>query len=182
MISVMATAAYLLLLLIKAASAWAYLRRHPAPGPASRASEVTVLQPILSGDPGLAHALEDNLRELPEAAFLWLVDEDDDVAQAVAHGLADRCATQTVRVLTLPAAPEGVNPKLFKLEAAWRLAATPVCVVLDDDTRLPRRSLDALVAALDDAEVTTGLPYYRHADDLPSRLLAQFVNDNAALT
>ena len=45
---------------------------------------VTVMQPILSGDPSLGRNLEENLRYNPEARFLWLIDEDDGVARDLA--------------------------------------------------------------------------------------------------
>ncbi len=55
-------------------------------------------------------------------------------------------------------------------------------VILDDDTILPPASLGALVAGLERAEVTTGLPRYYEDGRWPSRLLAQFVANNAATT
>jgi ceramide glucosyltransferase len=141
----------------------------------------TVVQPILSGDPGLSRSLEDNLLEFPEVRFLWLVDDDDLEAQSVTQALAPGYPEQ-VRVILCPRPPEGVNPKLFKLERAWREIETPALIVLDDDTRLPRRTLDTLLTSLSDAEVSTALPYYRCDGNVPTRLLAQFVNNTAALT
>jgi ceramide glucosyltransferase len=177
MVGLIAAGAYLALLLLRTALALTYLRRF-SPAEGVRMEEVSVLQPILSGDPGLEKALRDNVEALPRAAFLWLVDQDDDVGREVAA----RLQRPDIRIIDLPPAPEGVNPKLFKLEAAWREARTPVLVVLDDDTRLPARSLDALVGALDHAELSTGLPHYRPGKTFAGKLLAQFVNDNAALT
>ena len=55
-------------------------------------------------------------------------------------------------------------------------------VVLDDDTRLTREGLAALLAALDGRTLVTGLPCYLDRGGMPSRLVAQFVNNNAALT
>ena len=57
--------------------------------------------------------------------------------------------------------------------------------MLDDDARLPPASAAALVAALaagDGVRVATVLPAYLGGRGLGSRLLAAFVNDNAALT
>lgn len=141
----------------------------------------TVVQPILGGDPALARTLEDNLLELPQVPFLWLVDEEDAVGRAIAEELSAPYRDR-VRVLLCPTAPEGVNPKLFKLERAWREIETPVLIVLDDDTRLPQVTLSALLDALDEAELSTALPYYRTEGNFPTRLLAQFVNNNSALT
>lgn len=50
--------------------------------------ELTVLQPILSGDPTLESCLEANLSAHGEGtAFLWLVDDDDAEAQRIAEKL-----------------------------------------------------------------------------------------------
>lgn len=182
MMTLIAAGLYLGMLLVKTALALVYARRCPAPAPTPRAAEVTVLQAIFSGDPGLEQALEDNVKELQGATLFWLVDEDDPEGRAITRRLMDRHPEARVRTILFPPAPEGVSPKLFKLEGAWRGAETPVVVVLDDDTRLPRRSLDALVEALAHAELSTGLPYYRRGKNFSARLLAQFVNDNAPLT
>lgn len=182
MVTVIAAGVSLLILLVKTALALVYARRCPPPAAASRAAEVTVLQAILSGDPGLEQALEDNLKELGGARLLWLVDEDDAEARSIVERLRARHPEARARTLLFPPAPEGISPKLFKLEGAWREAETPVVLVLDDDTRLPRRSLDALVEGLESAELSTGLPYYRRGRNFSARLLAQFVNDNAPLT
>jgi ceramide glucosyltransferase len=174
--------AYLVLFLVKMALALAYARRYPIPTRVGRASEVTVLQAILSGDPGLEQVLADNLEELPEAEFLWLIDEEDAEGQAIAGRLRERLPAGYASVILFPPPPDSVSPKLFKLEGAWRESTREFCLVLDDDTRMPAPSLDALVEALDEADLATGLPFYRRGKTLPARLLAQFVNDSAALT
>ena len=46
-------------------------------------STATIVQPILSGDPDLPAALAENLAALPEARFLWLIDDDDEDAAAI---------------------------------------------------------------------------------------------------
>jgi ceramide glucosyltransferase len=178
---VIAAIAYLTLLVARAVLAWWYTRAFPD-RPADT-SGVCVVQPVLGGDPRLAEVLADNLAALPGVRFLWLVDEDDPAGQAACREAQAAQPTARVTVRTLPPPPPGVNPKLFKLAAsARRYTDEPVLVMLDDDTRLPAASLQALVAGLDGHELTTGLPAYLHDGRWPSRLLAQFVNDNAALT
>lgn len=164
-------------------------------------SSAAIVQPILSGDPDLAAALADNLATLPEARFLWLIDEDDDEAAAIVSKLRDAHPAHRIETLVCPAAPDGVNPKLFKLERARSeltrseairsevtSAGSPSAfarafVVVDDDTRLTREGLGALLEALETETIATGLPcYLDRRRDLPSRLLAEFVNNNAALT
>ncbi|WGY02795.1 glycosyltransferase [Nocardioides sp. QY071] len=177
----------------------------PAVPPADPAvAKVVVVQPILSGDPGLEDALRDNLLSLAGARFVWLVDEDDVEARRVAHrivrsngsgdfsapnlartvrsnGLGDRLPRVELRLC--PPAPDGVNPKLAKLQPALDdCADDEVFLVLDDDTRLPRASLGALLGGLERATLATGLPAYLPGRTPWARLVEQFVDNNAALT
>ena len=162
--------------------------------------DVAVLQPILSGDPALETVLAGSLAALPDARFVWLVDDDDSVAADIAARLAAAHPGHRTRTLTCPAAPDGVNPKAFKLEIGWRACTEDVLLVLDDDARLPGTSLGVLVAALEDGALACALPHHAPAggfpstdgspsvdgspstDGLPSALLAAFVDDNAAMT
>ncbi|HEY2683093.1 MAG TPA: glycosyltransferase [Steroidobacteraceae bacterium] len=173
---------YLAVLVLKTWGALRYARRFPSPAAPTRALSVTICQPILSGDPDLKAALADTVQALPEANYLWLIDEDDAEAARVTGGLIERFPSRAIRVLVCPAAPEGVNPKLFKLEDALLSMPAGILLVLDDDTRLGRSGFEALVGALSAAELATGLPFYRDADTVAGNLLAQFVNNNAALT
>lgn len=178
---------YLATLLAKAILAVRYAERYPRPAarPARGVdmSEATLVQPILSGDPDLSAALADNLAALPEARFLWLIDEDDDEAAAIVSKLRDAHPSHHIDTLVCPTAPDGVNPKLFKLELARSEVTSGAFVVLDDDTRVTREGLGALLEALETDTIATGLPcYLDRRRDLPSRLLAEFVNNNAALT
>lgn len=92
-------------------------------------------------------------------------------------------------VISCPPAPNGVNPKLWKLQRALeKCGDDDIFVVLDDDTRLPATSLGALLSGLEDGMVATGLPAYLPSGGLDkldrpwSGLVEQFVDNNAALT
>ena len=145
-----------------------------------------VAQPVLSGDPGLRGTLADTRDGLAGARVTWLVDHDDPEGREVCAGLADGRDDVTVDVC--PPAPEGVNPKLFKLARALAtLDDDDVLLVLDDDTRLPAASLGALLTALGPAAaarpvVATGLPAYLPAEGPWGRLVEQFVDTTSALT
>lgn len=185
MIVTLAAALYLGLLTVQTGLALRYARRLPRPSATAVDAQrgVTVLQPILGGDPLLAAALAANLRALPAARFVWLVDDDDPLGRAAARTAAeDAAAADRIDTRVCAPPPAGVNPKLYKLELAWRDVRTDSVVVLDDDTRLPAATLALLVDALDDAALATALPYYHTPSDRPSALLAQFVNNNAAIT
>lgn len=146
------------------------------------AGSMTIAQPILSGDPLLEECLEANLRALPDQVFLWLVDEDDAEGRRVAEKLQQAHPDVDVRIDRCPACGDTTNPKLWKLRRAAALVDTAFFCVLDDDTILSRESAAALVAGAKDHTVATGLPYYRDAGDLSSRLLSQFVNNNSIFT
>lgn len=178
--------AYGALLALRAISAWREIRRQsavPASDAAVAMHEVAVLQPILGGDPRLIDVLGATLDALPDARFHWLVDDGDTHARDVIAALQATHPDAVIAVHANPPAPDGVNPKSFKLDRVLAAVDAPVCLVLDDDATLTADALARLVAALDAADIATALPGY--ADDgerLPGRLLAQFVNDNAALT
>lgn len=174
-------ALYTLVLLGKAAFALRYVEATP-PLPAAAAPVTTVLQPILGGDPALSEVLESNLRALPHCHFVWLIDEDDPVAQQVADTLRAHHPHVVIDCLRLPPAPTGHNPKIHKLHIAAPRVTTPHLVVLDDDTHLPASTLTELLARLHHDDLATGLPCYLDDGRFASRLLAQFVNNNAALT
>jgi ceramide glucosyltransferase len=182
MTTILASIVYLAILVRKRALALRYAREHAAPAGDRSAEPVTILQPILGGDPALEETLAWNVSEHPTAAFVWLVDEDDDLGRSVCARLAARHARSDLRILVCAPAPASHNPKLFKLSLAESDIRTERFVVLDDDTMLSRGSLDALRFGLDAHALATGLPSYVPAATVAGRLVARFVNDNAALT
>ncbi len=181
-----------LLSLALADRAWRHLavvrffRRPLPPAPAGPLPLVSVIQPILSGDPALAEGLAANLRA-PSAyprEFLWLVDTDDTEAQRICAGLIEALPAASVRLILLgPPAPDE-NPKLIKLVAGARAAAGEIICVLDDDTRLPPHGLEQLLPALGRPGVglAFGLPYYVSFDNTWSALVACFVNSSSLAT
>jgi ceramide glucosyltransferase len=180
-------AAYLGAYAVRLGLAAARLRRDPPPRPRSGAlptrpapAFVTIAQPILSGDPQLGTLLAENLAANPGVPFLWLVDADDPEGLRVCRPLAD--AHPQVTLVVMPPAPQGLNPKTFKLVEAQRRCRTTVLAVLDDDTVLPAGALDAAVAALGEGDLVTGIPCYRPGSTIWSRLVAAFVNGNALMT
>ncbi|WP_243713571.1 glycosyltransferase family 2 protein [Luteimonas terrae] len=178
--------AYAVLLAVRALCAWRELRRQqaaPVDHDAVRMRDVAVLQPILGGDPRLPDVLGATLAALPQAQFHWLVDTDDAAGRWAVARLRAAHPQVAIRVHENPPAPDGTNPKTFKLDRALPQVDAPVCLVLDDDATLSADALARLVSALDRADIATALPGYVAAGErLPGRLLAQFVNDNAALT
>jgi ceramide glucosyltransferase len=163
-----------------------FFRRPPPPVPVGPLPLVSIIQPILSGDPALAEGLAANL-DAPTAyprEFLWLVDQDDALGRQICAELIACHPQADVRLLLCapPAARE--NPKLVKLIAGTRAARGAIICVLDDDTRLPPAGLEQLLPALDlpGVGLAFGLPYYVSFGNLWSALVACFVNSSSLTT
>jgi ceramide glucosyltransferase len=164
---------------------WRFFRRPPPPNGREPAL-VSILQPILSGDPTLADGLHTNLtaRTRYRREFIWLLDDDDHVARALCQQLAAEAHGQPIRIVTLPPPGPRDNPKTVKLIAGLAHAQGDVICVLDDDTRLPDGGLEQCLPFLERPGVglAFGLPYYCSFGTPWSSLVSLFVNDQSLLT
>jgi ceramide glucosyltransferase len=164
---------------------WRFFRR-PIPPTAREPKCVSILQPILSGDPMLAQCLHANLmvRSRYELEFIWLIDSDDPSAQTLCLELAAANEHHRVQLVTLPPPRQHDNPKTIKLIAGLAHARGDVICVLDDDTRLPDGGLEQCLPFLDQPAVglAFGLPYYCSFGTIWSSLVSLFVNDQSLLT
>ena len=160
----------------------------------TRRTVLTLIQPILSGDPHLADTLRANATlEISVAVrWKWLVDEDDLAGRQLTDALLAELAVaapharRRVERILAPPAPDGVNPKTYKLRLAWERRASDekdgFFGVLDDDTRLLPGQLERAADSLDgDPRVglVFGLPYYRSFDTPWAALVSTFVNRNS---
>jgi ceramide glucosyltransferase len=170
--------------IFKALAIWRFFRR-TLPDDGQRPL-VSILQPILSGDPALERCLVANLRAQSSypREFIWLVDTDDTPGLQICKELIVRYPTQTIRLMELPPPPPDKNPKMVKLVAGAALAQGAILCVLDDDTVLPDGGLEQCLPALADPRVgvACGLPYYVSFDGLWSSMAATFVNSNSLFT
>ena len=127
-----------LVLLFIAEKAWkhalvVYFFRRPQPTPTRQPRLVSILQPIVSGDPTLPSCLEENLRvpcRYPRE-FLWLVDQADLPGQAICQELIARYPAQTVRLIVLPSPVDRCTSKMHKLLAGIPQANGDVLCVLE---------------------------------------------------
>ena len=156
-----------------------FFRRH-IPFPTQPVTRVSILQPILSGDPTMAAGLEQNLtmETVYPLEFLWLVDEDDTEAQNICKNLLRRYPDKRAHLILLPPPGTRQNPKMMKLIAGADKATGDVLCILDDDTRLPDYGLEICLPFLDQPGVglAFGLPYYVSFENFWSQLVAYFVN------
>lgn len=161
----------------------------PQPQPQCKPERISILQPILSGDPTMPTCLAHNVgvmaRLAPQAvAFHWLVDESDTAGQTICRSIMASYPHMAIQLTLLPAAPQGHNPKTVKLIAALPLTTGDVICVLDDDTMLPQSGFAEALPYLDleGAGLVFGLPYQVDFSNLWSRLVALFVNSSSLLT
>jgi len=181
LIGCVSASAYLIIQAIKAVLSLRYASRHREQELAE--GSVTILQPILGGDPALEQTLRTNLQNAPAGAcFVWLVDTDDQVGRDVAEGLLQQQHGNRVQLVLTPPCEEGLNPKLFKLNRAFPHVTTDFIAVLDDDTILSADHLPRGIATLTNCELYTGLPRYHRGSSLWSNLVAHFVNNNSITT
>jgi ceramide glucosyltransferase len=147
---------------------------------------VSILQPILSGDPTLRAGLEHNLRtdHGGPVEFIWLVDNTDAVGLRLCRELIAAYPDVAIRLEVLPPPPAGRSPKLVKLSAGLAVAHGTVYCVLDDDTMLPTGGLRTACAALTNPAVgvACGLPYYVSFGNFWSACVATFVNSHSLAT
>lgn len=160
---------------VRLSLAWQH-RAAAGEGPAS----VTVLQPILSGDPGLAATLAHGPDHASTLRFVWLVDEDDPHGREVAVELAK--SRSNVQVVVGRPPQDGENPKTLKLIRGAAYATCDVVAVLDDDTTLPPGGLEHLAALARTAGgLATALPTWgRTPHNAAEALVAGFVDGQGA--
>jgi ceramide glucosyltransferase len=158
--------------------AWRYTAIAPTAA-AKPTPTVTVVQPILSGDPALVACLARNLENQPDARFLWLVDDNDAAGRAIAASLAQQLGRAAVTVVVGPPPCDGENPKMAKLMRAEAEVTSDVLLVLDDDTVLPPGGAAALAKLAQASDIATGLPVYASHATLAERLVAGFINGQA---
>jgi ceramide glucosyltransferase len=160
--------------------------RRPVPQAAREPELVSILQPILSGDPTMPVCLERSLqlRCRYPLEYVWLVDLDDPAAQRICMDLCGKYPERDVNVVVMPPPSERQNPKMVKLVEGARLANGDVLCVLDDDTQLPDGGLEQCIPYLDRPGVglAFGLPYYLNFTNLWSSLVSYFVDSHSLLT
>lgn len=150
------------------------------------AVSISIVQPILSGDPTLWDCLSANLimKTMYQKEFVWCIDDDDAPALVGCQALMQKYPEVSVRLLSLPPSPAEISPKTFKLMAGIEVAKGEVIVCLDDDTMLPDESLEASIPQLYQHNIGAifGLPYYVNFSNIWSALVSCVVNGNSLLT
>ena len=177
--------AYVLLSLFRVLIAFLEIRKQQkfiSTLPIISEKNVTVLQPILGGDPALFYCLETNLKNAPLAQFIWLLDENDEEGINAAKRAILSGGATNVELQINPAPPKNLNPKMWKLALGIKSVRTEFLAFLDDDTMLPKDSLSKCAAIADRGNLVTGLPIYSSHKNILSRLVSGFVNSSSIIT
>ncbi|MEX2783791.1 glycosyltransferase [Streptococcus sp. H49] len=148
-------------------------------------SDYTVLQPILSGDDRLSDCLQANLDHTQNMRFIWLVDQDDKLAQDICRSIIDRQAnSDRIRLILCEEVPDSLNPKVFKLQKGLNFVDTAYTVVLDDDSIIDKAVLPQIKQYSNQADdwLVTGIPYNDDNETFWSALLAAFVSSQSLFT
>ncbi|SKB11288.1 Nucleoside-diphosphate-sugar epimerase [Planktothrix sp. PCC 11201] len=148
--------------------------------------QISILQPILSGDPTLWDCLGHNLalKTSHQLEFIWLIDQNDAPAEMGCRQLMETYADVQIKLISLPPSPNQISPKMFKLIEGVKQAKGNIIAVLDDDTMLPNQAFDQCLPYLEkpDIGVAFGLPYYINFSNFWSTLVSSVVNGNNLLT
>lgn len=145
-------------------------------------SQITIVQPILSGNLNLEETLTYNLHSNSEVNYLWLIDNNDVNAQELTSNLKKDFEHINIQILSYPNCPDQINPKVFKLNKGIKKVLTDYVIVLDANAMLNPETLKDLIINLKDNDLTTGLPIYKDNDNFWCKLMTQFVNNNSAMT
>lgn len=177
--------AYLLILAARIILANRYYGQKQCPEAGFREELYTVVQPILSGDPGLKSDLLANVEHSRKLRFLWLIDRADQVAIEIAAEICQKPEYgERIEMLYYDEVPPGVNPKIYKIEQAVNKVQTPYMIVLDDDSVIDMEWMNELNLYENSAPefLITGIPHNYGTTNVWSKLLAAFVNGNALIT
>lgn len=147
--------------------------------------EYTVVQPVLSGDPRLEEDLEENLKNLSEMKFIWLIDKKDAKAREISYRiLKNELYKKRVEIFEIEDVPQEINPKVFKINRIMNKIDTEYTIILDDDSIIDTERINefCMYKNMNKEYIVTGIPYNYGIEGIWSRLVSAFVNSNSILT
>ena len=140
--------------------------------------EVTIFQPVLSGDSYLEEKLSVIYNTAKEAELIWAVDNDDREAERIINKITGSNPKKNLHVLKCEKAPFYENPKVYKIiqsESLWR----KYVVILDDDTVINAEDLGNIDKRLLETGIVTGIPCYLKAGSIWGDMVRAYVNSNS---
>ena len=175
---------YIMILLLRFAFTIAYYKRETGKmknvSRENRLSlkEVTIFQPILSGDNYLKEKLSLIYNNIGEAELIWAVDNDDYEAEKIINEITGNNPKKNLHIVKCDKAPFYENPKVYKIlltEKLWK----KYTVILDDDTIIDIKSLENIDKTLLETKIITGIPYYLQGRNIWESMVRVYVNSNS---
>ena len=140
--------------------------------------EVTIFQPILSGDKFLEEKLSYIYDNLDEAQLIWAINKEDQEAERIVNKIINKNLNKSVYIKKCDDSPFNENPKVYKIISTmekWR----KYVVILDDDTIIDIQRLKEIEKKILDKNIVTGIPYYLKSDSFYGNLVRAYVNSNS---
>lgn len=143
--------------------------------------EITIFQPILSGDKYLEEKLSYIYNNIEDAQLIWAVNKSDAEAERIVNKITGGSPKENLYIDKTDDSPFNINPKVYKIiqsEKMWR----KYTVILDDDTVIDIKKLESIDKRILENNIITGIPYYKKSDNIYGNLVRAYVNSNSVYT
>lgn len=171
---------YLVIWLFRFYSSYIYFLKnnHRTPISESVYKEMTIVQPIVSGDPQLAHFLRRNIETNENVNFVWVINEKDSEAEKIVTSLINEFGEDRLQFTTVGEPPADQNDKVIKQMKGLEFAKK-YFIAVDDDTFVNLDNLTLIGDRLDERAIYSGLPYYKSGGSFLMRIVSAFSNGNS---
>lgn len=140
--------------------------------------EITIFQPILSGDKNLKDKLSSIYNNIDECNLIWAIDDEDIEADRIIKEIVGINPKINLNVVKIEKSPFSENPKVYKIIKTKHLWKT-YTVILDDDTFIDIQKLKTINKNDLENGVITGIPFYKNPCNIFEKMVVAYVNSNA---
>lgn len=171
---------YLAIWLFRFSTAYLYWLKndHKTPVANSIYNEISIVQPLVSGDPQLSTFLKRNVITNEKVNFIWVINEQDEEAKRIVSELISEFGEQRLQYKTVGEPPADQNDKVIKQDKGLEFAKK-YFFALDDDTFVDLNNLSLIGNHLNERAIFSGLPYYKTEGGFLMRIVAAFSNGNS---
>ena len=141
-------------------------------------NEITVFQPVLSGDDYLKEKLSAIYNNIGEADLIWALDREDSEAERIVSEITGNNPKKNLHIIKCEKSSFYENPKVYKIiqtEKLWK----KYTVILDDDTVIDIKELGNIDKTLLETKIITGIPYYFSGRNIWENMVRAYVNSNS---
>lgn len=141
-------------------------------------SEISIVQPLVSGDPQLPGFLRENVVKNPTTNFVWVTNKMDTEAQKITQALIDEFGSERLKLVLVGEPAAQTNDKVVKQNAGLTYSQK-YFFALDDDTFIDLNNLSIIADRLDEDAIFSGLPFYQAGKGFLTKMVTGFVNGNS---